>query len=294
MNILKKIAIVTDTNSGMLPHESEEQGIFVLPMPFIIDNVCQLESVDISREEFYHKLISGSTVSTSQPSIGDLTDFWRTILNDYDEIVHVPTSSLLSNSYATAKAQAETEEFKGKVFCVDNHRISISLKSSVYDAVALRDQGKTATEIVEILETQAKDYSVYFSLESLEYLKKGGRISPAVATIGMMLKLRPVLRLQGEALEKYNMPRSLLKAKMIMSDAIKADLNGKFKEYTDKGEMRLAVVHAENETEAQAYKAELEKLFPNVPVIWCDPMSLSIACHVGPGTLAVACFRVNH
>ena len=294
MAILKKIAIVTDTNSGMLPHENEELGIFVLPMPFIIDGVCQLESVDLSREEFYTKLKSESTVSTSQPSVGDVTDFWREILKEYDEIVHVPTSSLLSASFATAKAQAEDEEFKGKVYCVDNHRISASLKSSAYDAVALRDAGKTAAEIVEILEEQAKEYAIYFSLESMEYLKKGGRISPAVAAIGSMLKLRPVLRLIGEGLEKFNMPRSLLKAKMIMSDAIKADLNGRFKEALDKGEMRLAVVHAENESEAEIYKAELEKLFPNVPIMYCDPMSLSIACHVGPGTLAVACIRVNH
>jgi len=230
MAILKKIAIVTDTNSGMMPHESEDLGIFVLPMPFIIDGVCQLESVDLSRDEFYEKLKSESTVSTSQPSVGDVTDFWREILKEYDEIVHIPTSSLLSASFSTAKAQAEDEEFKGKVYCVDNHRISASLKSSVYDAVTLRDAGKTAAEIVEILEAQAKDYAIYFSLESMEYLKKGGRISPAIAAIGSMLKLRPVLRLIGEGLEKFNMPRSLLKAKMIMSDAIKADLNGRFKE----------------------------------------------------------------
>lgn len=290
---MKKIAIVTDTNSGMMPHDNEDQGIFVLPMPFIIDGECQLESVDLSREEFYTKLKSDSTVSTSQPSVGDLTDFWRDVLKNYDEIVHIPTSSLLSAAFSTAKAQAETDEFKGKIYCVDNRRISVSLKSSVFDAAAYRDEGKTAAEIVEILEAQAKDYCVYFSLESMEYLKKGGRISPAVAAIGSMLKLRPVLRLQGEALEKFNMPRSILKAKMIMSDAIKADLNDKFKEYMKNGEMRLAVVHAENEQEAENYKAELEKLFPNVPFLWCDPMSLSIACHVGPGTLAVACIRVK-
>lgn len=294
MSTVKKIAIVTDTNSGMMPHESEELGIFVLPMPFIIDGECQLESVDLSREEFYNKLKSESNVSTSQPSVGDLTDFWKEILKTHDEIVHIPTSSLLSASFSTAKAQAETEEFKGKVFCVDNRRISVSLKSSAYDAAALRDQGKTSTEIVEILEAQAKEYSIYFSLESMESLKKGGRISPAVAAIGSMLKLRPVLRLQGEALEKFNMPRSLVKAQMIMADAIKAELSGRFKEAAEKGEMRLAIVHADNELEAIAYKAKIEELFPNIPLLWCDPMSLSIACHVGPGTLGVACIRVMH
>lgn len=288
---MKKIAITTDTNSGMIPHEYDAQGIFVLPMPFIIDDVCLLESVELSRDDFYQKLMSGSAVSTSQPSIGDVTDFWTEILKEYDEIIHIPTSSLLSNSFATAKVQAEA--FDGKIHMVDNKRISLPLKSSVFDAARLRDKGMSAEEIVEILTAQAADYCVYFSLETMEYLKKGGRISPAVAAIGSILKLRPVLRLQGEGLEKFATPRSLLKAKAMMVDAIKEVLSTTFKEYVDKGEMRLGIIHAENESEAKIFEEEIKKAFPNIPILSCDTMSLSIACHTGPGTLAICCIRVN-
>ena len=289
--MMKKIAITTDTNSGMLPHENEDQGIFVLPMPFIIDGVSQLESVDLSREEFYKKLKSNSNVSTSQPSVGDLTEFWQKILKEYDEIVHIPTSATLSASFETAKAQAK--DFGGKVHLVDNRRISVALKSSVFDAAKLRDQGSSATEIVEYLEKTKSDFSVYFSLESMQYLKKGGRISPAAAAIGSILKLRPVLHIaEGGKLEKLALPRTVAKAKDTMKNALSADIKGKFKEYADKDELRLCVVHAENEEEAELMKAELQKLFPNIPFLWCDPMSLSIACHVGPGTLAIACVRI--
>ena len=286
----KKIAITTDTNSGMLPNQTELDGVFVLPMPFIIDEVCQLESVDLSREEFYQKLKSNSNVSTSQPSVGDLTDFWNKLLKEYDEIVHVPTSSHLSASCSTAQALAK--DFDGKVVVVDNHKISVPLKSSVYDAVKLRDSGKTSAEIKEYLEKQSNDYSVYFSLESMKYLKKGGRISPAAAAIGGILKLRPVLYLGGEKLVKFALPRTLVKAKEAMKSAIVKDLTTKFKEYTDNGEMRLCIIHVDNASEAAAFAEEMQKLCPNVPFLWTDEMSLSIACHTGPGTLAVGCIRV--
>lgn len=290
MENLKKIAITTDTNSGMLPHENEDQGIFVLPMPFVIDSVSLLESVDITREEFYQKLLSGSKVSTSQPSVTDVTEFWNKILEEYDEIVHIPTSSHLSNSCSTA--QALSKEFDGKVTVVDNHRISVSLKSSVFDAVKLRDSGKTSAEIAKYLEDTGSDYCIYFSLESMEYLKRGGRISPAAAAIGSILKLRPVLHLGGETLDKFALPRTLVKAKDIMKNAIAKDLSEKFKKYVDDGEMRLVVVHGENKEDAEIFQAEIQKLFPSVPFLWDDPMSLSISCHTGPGTLAVGCIRV--
>lgn len=290
MENLKKIAITTDTNSGMLPHENESEGIFVLPMPFVIDSVSLLESVDITREEFYQKLLSGSKVSTSQPSVTDVTEFWSKILEEYDEIVHIPTSSYLSNSCATAQALAK--DFNGKVTVVDNHRISVSLKSSVFDAAKLRDSGKTSAEIAQYLESTAADYSIYFSLESMEYLKRGGRVSPAVAAIGSILKLRPILHLGGEKLDKFALPRTLVKAKELMKSAIAKDLSEKFQKYSDNGEMRLVVVHGENKEDAESFQAEVEKLFPNIPFLWCDPMSLSIACHTGPGTIAVGCIRV--
>jgi len=288
---MKKIAITTDTNSGMLPKQTDAEGIFVLPMPFIIDGVCLLEGIELSRDDFFEKLIAGSDVSTSQPSVGDVAEFWTNILKEYDEIVHIPTSSLLSNAFATAFTLSK--DFDGKVHLVDNKRIAAPLKSSVYDAAKLREQGKSAEEIVKILEEQATDYAIYLSVDSMKYLKKGGRISPAAATIGSILKIRPVLALFGEKLDKFAISRTPQKAKETIKAAIAKDFSEKYKEYIDNGEMRLCVIYAENEIETENFKAELEKAFPNVPIMWNDPMSLSIACHTGPGTIAVAYMRIT-
>lgn len=291
MNKLK-IAITTDTNSGMLPHEADDKGLFVLPMPFIVDDTVLLESIDLSRDEFYEKLKGNARITTSQPSTEEVTDFWRELLKNYDAIVHIPTSTLLSNSCATAQNLAKEEEFAGKVFVVDNKRMSFSLKSSAYDGVTLRDQGKSPEEIQAILEETAQDYVAYFSLTSMEYLKRGGRISPTVAAIGSMLKLRPVLSLKGGKLEKFSTPRTLIKAKEVMKEAIKNELATTFKTFVDNGEMRLCLIYSDNIDDAEAFKQEIEKDFPNIPVEYFDPMSLSIACHVGPGTLALGCYRV--
>ena len=287
---MKKIAITTDTNSGMIPHTTDADGIFVLPMPFIIDGKEYLEYVDLSAETFYEKLCAGCNISTSQPSVTEVTEFWTEILKEYDEIVHIPTSAELSATCATATSLAK--DFDGKVHVVDNHRISIALKTSVYDAARLREQGKSAQEIKETLEQTCRDYSLYFSLESMTYLKKGGRISPAAAAIGGILKLRPVLLLNGGALGKFSLPRTIAKAKDTMINAVLADLNGKFKEYYDKGEMKLCIAHANNPNDAILLKAEAEKRIPNVEILFSDAISLSIACHTGPGTLSLACMRV--
>lgn len=289
---MKKIAITTDTNSGMLPNEHNELGIFVLPMPFVIDGADFLESVTLSRTDFYEKLVSNADIKTAQPSPMDVADFWNEILKEYDEIVHIPTSSLLSNAFSTAKALSESEEFKGKIYMVDNHRISIALKSSAFDAAALRDQGKSAAEIVEIIESSSKDYCIYFSLDTMKYLKKGGRISPAAAMIGSILKLRPILTLQGDAIEKYQIAKSINQAKELMKKAIKNDLATKFKEYYEKGEMRLAVIYGENPEESESYVADVKAAFPDLEVIYFDPLSLSVACHTGPKVYALSCMRV--
>ena len=288
---MKKIAITTDTNSGMMPNAHDAQGIFVLPMPFVIDDECLLESVNLSREEFFTKLIGGSKVSTAQPSVGEVSEFWTNILKEYDQIVHIPTSCLLSNAYSTAKVLAK-EEFDGKVFVVDNRRISVPLKLSALDGAKLRDAGKSAEEIVSYLEADSANYTVYLSLESMEYLKRGGRISPAVAAIGSMLKLRPILRLSGGPLEKFAMPRTMLKAKDQMKEAVKQDLTEKFKEFADKDEMVLTIAYGEFETEASAFHEEIQKAFPNVEITENEAISLSIACHTGPGTLTLICTHV--
>lgn len=291
MNSIKKIAITTDTNSGMMPNQHDAEGIFVLPMPFIIDGECLLEGIELSREVFFDKLISGSDVSTSQPSVGDVTEFWTNILKEYDEIVHIPTSSKLSNAYATALALSK--DFEGKVHLVDNKRISAPLKASAYDAAALRDQGKTAEEIAKIMEERASEYGIYLSVDSMKYLKKGGRVSPAAAAIGSILKIRPVLALLGDTLDKFALPRTAQKAKDLIKAAITKDFAEKYKEFVDNGQMRLCVVHAENEQEAEALSEELAKAFPNVPVLPTEGMSLSVACHTGPGTLAITYMRVE-
>ena len=287
-----KIAITTDTNSGMMPGEGDAQSIFVLPMPFIIDNEVLLESVDLSRDDFYEKLKAKANITTSQPSVGEVSEFWRNILKNYDQIVHIPTSSNLSNSYSTAVSLAKDEEFDGKVFVVDNLRMSVCLKSSAYDAAKLRDKGLSAEEIRTELEARAKEYSLFISLETMEYLKRGGRITPAAAAIGSLLKLRPVLRLVGGKLDKFAVPRTLQKAKDAVIAAVKEDLAGEYKEAVEKGEVRLVVAYNENREAALAWEEELKKLFPNIPFLSCDEMSLSIACHTGPGSLAFGIIRI--
>lgn len=283
---MMKIAITTDTNSGMMPNEASEKGIFVLPMPFIINNEVFLESVDLSREDFYQQLRAKANITTSQPSVGEVSEFWRNILNDYDQIVHIPTSSKLSNSFATALSLANEEEFAGKVFVVDNLRMSVALKASAYDAATLRDQGKTAEEIREILQAKANEFFLLISLESMEYLKRGGRVSPTAAAIGTLLKLRPILQLNEGRLDKFAVPRTAQKAKDIIKATLKEKLDGPFKEAVKKGEARLVVAHNENAEESANFEAELKTLFPNIPFLSRDEMSLSIGCHTGPGSLA--------
>ena len=291
MNTNKKIAIVTDTNSGMLPHEGDEKEIFVLPMPFVVDGEPKLDGVDLSREDFYKSQRQNAAITTSQPSVGEVSEFWRNILANYDEIVHIPTSSELSASFATAKNLAQDPEFAGKVFVVDNHRISIALKRSAYDAAALRAKGFSSEEIRNELEARQAEYSLYFSLESMEYLKRGGRISPAVAAIGQMLKLRPVLRVMNGKLEKFALPRTLQKAKDTMKTAIQKDLAEKFKGVPTE-ELELYLVHGETTTETDGFMEELNKALPEFECKGNEMMSLSVSCHTGPGTFAVALLRV--
>ncbi len=288
---MNKIAITTDTNSGMLPHEADNIGLFVLPMPFVINGDPKLDGIDLTRTEFYTHLKGKSNITTSQPSVGEVSEFWRNILQDYDQIVHIPTSSQLSAACSTAQSLASEEEFAGKVFVVDNGRISISLKRSAYDAVALRDKGMSAQEIANEIVARKDEQSTYFSLESMEYLKRGGRISPAVAAIGSMLKLRPVLRVHQGKLEKFSTPRTIQKAKDVMKSAIQKDVAEKFKD-VPKNELRLYLIHGESTQETELWKEEILKLFPDIEFVSDDPMSLSVACHTGPGTFAIGLCRI--
>ncbi len=277
-------AIVTDSNSGITQKQAEELGIFVLPMPFEIEGTTYFEDITLSQEEFYQKLKEDVNISTSQPSVEDIRKLWDKILNDYDQIVHIPMSSGLSGSYGTSMVLAN--DYDHRVFPINNQRISVTQRQSVLDALALAKQGKNAEEIKEYLENDKFHSSIYIMLDTLRYLKKGGRITPAAAALGTLLRLKPVLQIQGERLDAFAKARTTKQAKQIMIDAIKKDLETRFREFPA---MKLQIAHTENEEAAQALKQELTEAFPSAGDIYIDRLSLSVSCHIGPGALAIAC-----
>ncbi len=285
---MRKIAIVTDSNSGITQDEGRKLGISVLPMPFYINEVMYLEGVTLSQEEFYERLKKDEPISTSQPNPGEICGLWDTLLKEYDEIVHIPMSSGLSASCETAMGLAR--DYGGKVQVVDNQRISVTQKQSVMDALTLVQAGKSAAEIREILEAESRESSIYITLETLKYLKKGGRITPAAAAIGTVLNLKPVLQIQGDKLDAYSKVRGKKQAKRVMLKAMKEDFDSRFAEYAKRGEMCLEMAYTGNQEEAEEFKKEVQEMFPDYE-IQMDPLSLSVACHIGYGALAVACSK---
>ena len=285
---MSKVAIVTDSNSGITQKRGEELGIYVLPMPFFIDGELYLEDITLSQEQFYEKLGADSEISTSQPSPGDVMDLWDKLLEDYDEIVCIPMSSGLSSTCETALSLAQ--DYDEKVQVVNNQRISVTQEQSVYDAIKLRDEGKSAAEIRQVLEKEKMQASIYITVDTLKYLKKGGRITPAAAAIGTVLNLKPVLQIQGEKLDAYAKVRGKKQAKRVMMKAMQEDWNTRFKQYVESGEMCLQIAYAGNKEEAEEFKKEVEAAFPGMD-IHMDPLSLSVACHIGHGALAVACSK---
>ena len=281
----KKIAIITDSNSGITQKEAQQLGITVLAMPFYIDEQLFLEDITLTQEEFYKRLAEDANISTSQPSPADVMETWETLLEEYDEVVHIPMSSGLSNSCQTAFALAR--EFHDRVQVVDNQRISVTQRQSVLDAMELAKAGKDAVQIKEILEKEAGESSIYITLETLKYLKKGGRITPAAAALGTVLNLKPVLQIQGDKLDAFSKARGKKQAKRTMLQAMKADLEGRFKEYVDRDLICLQAAYTGNEEEAMEWKKELENQFPGM-LVYMAPLSLSVACHIGQGALAVA------
>lgn len=281
----KKIAIITDSNSGITQKEAQQLGITVLAMPFYIDEQLFLEDITLTQEEFYKRLAEDANISTSQPSPADVMETWEKLLEEYDEIVHIPMSSGLSNSCQTAFVLAR--EFHDRVQVVDNQRISVTQRQSVLDAMELAKAGKDAVQIKGILEKEAGESSIYITLETLKYLKKGGRITPAAAALGTVLNLKPVLQIQGDKLDAFSKARGKKQAKRTMLQAMKADLEGRFKEYVDRDLICLQAAYTGNEEEAMEWKKELENQFPRMPV-YMAPLSLSVACHIGQGALAVA------
>lgn len=285
---MRKIAIVTDSNSGITQDEGRKLGISVLPMPFYINEVMYLEGVTLSQEEFYERLKKDESISTSQPNPGEVCGLWDTLLKEYNEIVHIPMSSGLSASCETAMGLAR--DYNGKVQVVDNQRISVTQKQSVMDALTLVQAGKSVAEIREILEAERRESSIYITLETLKYLKKGGRITPAAAAIGTVLNLKPVLQIQGDKLDAYSKVRGKKQAKRVMLKAMKEDFDSRFAEYAKRGEMCLEMAYTGNQEEAEEFKKEVQEMFPDYE-IQMDPLSLSVACHIGHGALAVACSK---
>lgn len=285
---MKRTAIVTDSNSGITQAEASGLGIFVLPMPFFIDGEMYLEDINLSQEEFYKKLGEDSEISTSQPAPADVMELWDKVLQDYDELVHIPMSSGLSASCATAMGLAQ--DYKGRVQVVDNQRISVTQRQSVLDAMDLVSRGKEALEIKEVLEGEKKKSSIYLTLETLKYLKKGGRITPAAAAIGTIINLKPVLQIQGEKLDAFAKVRGKAKAKRIILDAVRNDLDTRFKEYNEKGQMCLAAAYGGNPEEAQEWLEEVREAFPGME-LYMAPLSLSVACHIGSGIIALTCSK---
>ncbi|MCD7728528.1 MAG: DegV family protein [Clostridia bacterium] len=288
-----KVAIVADSNSGITQAEAKELGMTVIPTPSIIDGVSFLEDINLTQEEFYEKLKDDSVnVSSSQPSSYDISETWKKLLTEYDEVVFIPISSGLSETMHSAQHLAEEPEFKGKVFVIDNKRVSITQKSASLDALALAKQGKSGKEIADWLMETSMNSSIYITVNTLKYLKKGGRLTPAVAAIGTLLKIKPVLQIQGAKLDQYAKPRKMHDAKQIMLDAVKKDLDTRFNELYKAGKMRLFIAHTENFAEAEIFKKEAEE-YLGLPVEYISPLSLSVSVHIGPGSLALACAQVE-
>ena len=287
---MSKVAIVTDSNSGITQEQGEEMGVIVIPMPFFINDELFLEGITLSQEEFYEKLKKDAPISTSQPSPGDVCELWEKLLKDHDEVVHIPMSSGLSTSCATAKMLSQ--DYDGKVQVVDNQRISVTMKQSVRDAIALREAGRTASEIKEILEKEKFNASIYITLDTLKYLKKGGRITPAAAAIGTVLNLKPVLQIQGEKLDAYSKVRGKKQAKKVMMKAVRNDLENRFRAEMERGEMILQGAFTGNPEEAEEFIGEVLQEFPEFHEVEMNPLSLSVACHIGYGALALTCTKV--
>lgn len=283
---MSKIAIITDSNSGLSQKEAKEMGIFVLPMPFLINEKEYLDGVNLFPDQFYEFLKEDADVSTSQPSPDSIMKLWDEVLKEYDEIVHIPMSSGLSGSCQTAMMLAD--DYDGKVQVVNNQRISITQISSILDAQRLIAAGKTAAEVKAVLEEEALQASIYITVTTLKYLKKGGRITPAAAALGTMLRLKPVLQIQGEKLDSFAKVRTMNAAKRTMIDAIRSDLENRFAGQP----MRIDVAHTNNKEAAAEFAKELEAEFPGYQIQRTDELSLSVACHIGDGSLAVACSRI--
>ena len=284
---MSKVKIMTDSNSGITQDQGRALGVEVVPMPFFIDETQYFEDISMSQKDFYQALLDDKVnVSTSQPSPEAVMEVWTKLLSEYDEIVHIPMSSGISSSCATASMLAGEDEFAGRVFVVDNQRISVTQRRSVLQAKELADRGYSGKEIYDILMRDKFQSSIYIMVDTLKYLRKGGRLTPAVAAIGTVLRIRPVLQIQGERLDSYAKVKTLKQAKATMLKAVRKDFEERF--HDPEGEnFFMEIAYTADDTEAQNFKQEVEAEFPG-HAVWVDPLSLSVSCHIGPGALALA------
>lgn len=285
---MKSVGIITDSHSSISQETAKELGIRVLPMPFFIDGECYYEGVTLTREQFFQKLHSGAEVSTSQTSPADVMSFWDEALKEYEQVLYLPISSGLSGSYMTAAALAEDEPYKGRVFVVDHGRIATPLHRAILDVLELIQEGCSAQELKAILENARDKMSIYIGVDTLEYLKKGGRITPAAAAVGTVLHIKPVLKLDVGKLDSYKKCRGFLKAKKIMIDAVREEMETRFRPWLERGELHLMAASSSSPEETQEWVREIEEAFPGMPVL-CDDLSLGVCCHTGSGALGIGC-----
>ena len=278
-----KVAILTDSNSGITQMEAKELGVTVMPMPFFIDGDLYLEDITLSQKQFYEKLNEGADIHTSAPSPTDFTDTWDKLLETHDEVVCIPMSSGLSSTCSTAMMLSQ--DYEGKVFVVDNQRISVTMRQSVIDALMLAKAGKSGKEIHDALMDNKFDSSIYIMLDTLHYLKKGGRITPAAAALGTLLRLKPVLQIQGEKLDAFAKARTVKQAKSIMIKQIQDDCRDRYGSADGTG-IHIAMSYTDDLDAANEFKKEVQAIFPDHDIVM-QPLSLSISCHIGPGALAV-------
>ena len=284
---MSKVIVMTDSNSGITQSEAKDLGVVVLPMPFYIDEKMYYEDIDLTQEQFYEKLKEDCEIKTSMPLVGELTSKWDELLKEYDEIVYIPMSSGLSSSCETAYMLSQ--DYDGKVQVVNNQRISVTQRQSVMDAMELAEKGKSAAEIKDILEEVKFESSIYIMVDTLYYLKKGGRVTPAAAALGALLKLKPVLQIQGEKLDAFAKARTSKQGKSIMIDSIKRDFAERFHDPEGKN-MHLEMAYTYDKEAAEEFKAEVQEAFPGMEILM-NPLSLSVSCHIGPGALALACTK---
>ena len=284
--MMKKTGILTDSHSGITQEEAKKLGIYVLPMPFYINDQCHYEGKDISREEFIELLKNDENVSTSQPSPEAVMNLWDEILKEYEELVYIPISSGLSGSCSTAMAMAQTDAYAGKVFVVDNGRVSTPMKQSVLDAIELLNEGCSAKEIKNRLEDAKGKMGIFVAVDDLKYLKKGGRISSSVALVGGMLKVKPILKFDIGTLDSFKNCRGLIKAKTVMIEEVKRIVTTDYAEDFEKGNVHILAASSADEEETKKWVNEIQEAFPGIKVLW-DYLPMGITCHIGPGGLGI-------